>query len=691
MAGAKSNRSRGDRLNGMASRLEDCQLPGELIRAGSSFLAYDREASLSLLQIARGKMGHPWELRCEAALMLQVQMLLLPLKALQEHDSWFVRLGLKRRKNIDQPLDSEVLREGFRTRDVKTFVRSWRRRLRRPSGLLTSFAAGSLSEWWEYLGREEYRIFLARYLFSPEEVVARALGFLRITKGEEMPFTQDADLIHAEAMRARATMPRYEARIVELLCDPRSVYWIAENTNRTLGSLVASPPGTVVLVVKPPGSQIEIEIKRTGMPSSLPVSIAFTRNGKPVPPAHRLQGASLGWHLRFEARAAARFSHIYRNIHGVPPPIAITQCVKSIQALPTPQGERPLLEFLGSPELVGDGFALMRRTLRQCVRAAFDADDHGVSSLPGELGQTMNFLIQTWPGQAVQSDTSCFRLDRLAQYLSPNGAKRYMGVSLRKSSDPPGVCEFANQLFEEILGEFVRPRIPPRTYNRYVNEVFARNRGRADRIYLDLLRELGRFWGTLTALKGYSNGESFVARNIGIRSAWVNSRWQVGLRFMDQDDLHLPDPRLDDFSPERLLKGMLLDQKFVQGGKGQPNPNGSLFALSRIYRVTPQVWAAGVKALRGARISAVRKTNLEMRRNISLRDNFSPDFLKRSATCDRLWAAYSRERDASGPNRELIDKLLQRFYPSSSDERRVRQHAKALRDSAEHFLVDPKS
>lgn len=661
-----------------------------MLRVCSLSRSYDQAASLTLMRIARDGREHSWEMRRAAALMLQRQLLLLPSKAIEEHDFWFVRLGLKRRKGIDEPLGCEVLREGFRTRDVKIFVRSWRRRLMHPSGLLDSFAGDLTLKRWQYLVQAEHRIFLARYLFSPDEVVARVLGCLRVTKGEEMPSTHDADLICAEARQAREAMPQYEARILELLCNPASVYWVSDETSKAIGSLVASPPGTVVVVVKPPGSQMEFEIKRTGMPASLPLSVVFARNDESVPPPHRLQGGSVGWHLRFEARAAARFSHVYRTVHGMAPAITITQVVKSIHTLPTSQGERSLVEFLGSPELAGDRFEWMRGALRQCVHAAFDADDFGVPSLPGELGRTINFLIQTWPGQAVQSNTSCFRLDQLARYLSPDGVKRYFGVSPRKSADPPDAREFGDQLFEEILGDFVRPRIRPRTYGRYLSEVFAKNRRRADRIYLDLLRELGRFWGTLAAVKGYSNGESFVSRNIGIRSAWVNSRWRVGLRFMDQDDLHIPDPRLDDFSPVRLLKGMLLDQKFVQGSKGRPKPDSSLFALSRIYRVTSQVRAAGVGALRRARISAVRKTALEMARNISLRDNFSPDFLKRTRTSDRLWGAYSQERDGSGPDRTLIDNLLKRFYPDAPEDR-VKQHAKALCDSGEHFFLNPNS
>jgi hypothetical protein len=504
-----------------------------------------------------------------------------------------------------------------------------------------------------------------------------------------MPLSQDSDLIQAEAQLAREALPKYEARILKLLCDPAKIYWVSEQPETVINSLVAYPPGTVVLVVKPPGSCKEFEIKRAGTPTSVPLSVKFEHKGKNVPPSHRLHGGSLGWHLRFEARAAARFSQIYRAVHGRALALSITHCIKSIYTLPTAMGERAIMEFLSSRELFGDGFEAMRGALRHCVQAAFDADDYGVPDLPGELGRTTNFLIQVWPGQVVQSGTTSLRLDRLAEYLSPEGAKRYFGVSLKQPAEPDYAHELADQLFEEILGHFARPHHRSRSYSRYLTEVFAKNRKRADHVFLALLRELGTFWGTLAAVKGYSNGESFVSRNIGLGSEWSGAQWRVGLRFMDQDDLHLPDPRLDNFSPNRLLKGMLLDQKYASGSEKHPNPKSSLFALSQIYRVTPKVHAAGVRALKQARMSAVKKTMVELKRNIPLRDHFSPVFLKRSLECNRLWAAYSRERERIGTAPALIDQLLKRIHPAAPEAAKIKQHAKALRESAEHFFLNP--
>jgi hypothetical protein len=641
-----------------------------------------------MLRIARGRAGHSWEVRREAALMLQRQLLLLPSSRIAEHDFWFVQLGLKRRKGIDQPLHREVLCQGFCTRDVKGFVPEWRRRLMRPAGLLQKSSSGQCAVRWQYLAQGECRIFLARYVFSAEEVATRVLSRVRVTKGEEMPFSQDSELIEAEAQLAAEALPKYEARILKFLCDPGKIHWVSEEPKTGIYSLVSYPPGSVVLVVKPPGSCLEFEIKRAGTPTALPLSVKFERNGEQVPPSHRLHGASIGWNLRFEARAAARFNRMYRAIHGRAPAISISHCAKSVHTLPTARGERPIIECLSSRELYDDGFEMMRGALRHCVQAGFDAEDYGIAELPGELGRTMNFLIQEWPGQAVQSGTSSLRLDRLAEYFSPDGAKRYFGVSLQQRAEPDCAHEFADQLFEEILGDFARPRYRPRSYNSYLAKLFAKNRKRADHVFLALLREMGMFWGTLAAVKGYSNGESFVPRNIGLRSEWSGAQWRVGLRFVDQDDLHLPDPRDNDFSPTCLLKGMLLDQNYASGREHGPSPKSSFSALSQIYRVTPQVRAAGARALKQARMSAVKKARAELKRNIPLRDHFSPVLLRKSRQCDRLWAAYSRERRRIGTDPALMDSLLRRIYPTATG-RQIRQHAKALRESGEHFFLNP--
>ncbi len=52
-------------------------------------------------------------------------------------------------------------------------------------------------------------------------------------------------------------------------------------------------------------------------------------------------------------------------------------------------------------------------------------------------------------------------------------------------------------------------------------------------VYLGLLKQIGTMWGTLLGLRGYTFGESFVARNVGLRTIWSKGEWSVRLIFQD--------------------------------------------------------------------------------------------------------------------------------------------------------------
>ena len=55
-------------------------------------------------------------------------------------------------------------------------------------------------------------------------------------------------------------------------------------------------------------------------------------------------------------------------------------------------------------------------------------------------------------------------------------------------------------------------------------------------------------WYVWTA-RGYSFGESFVARNVGLRTIWSQGKWCVRLIFQDHDNLVLPDSNQAEFWP----------------------------------------------------------------------------------------------------------------------------------------------
>jgi hypothetical protein len=100
----------------------------------------------------------------------------------------------------------------------------------------------------------------------------------------------------------------------------------------------------------------------------------------------------MGWHLRYEARAGARFRAIYRLIHGVVPNVALSHVLKLIHSVPTENGNRSLQDFFHAADLFGEDYAGMRIALRDSVREYFRAETSASGFLPGELGRTFNFL-----------------------------------------------------------------------------------------------------------------------------------------------------------------------------------------------------------------------------------------------------------------------------------------------------------
>jgi hypothetical protein len=72
-------------------------------------------------------------------------------------------------------------------------------------------------------------------------------------------------------------------------------------------------------------------------------------------------------------------------------------------------------------------------------------------------------------------------------------------------------------VLEEILGMVALPFTPFSNYATYVRDTFAipENRQRADTNFLSVMEQIGTCWGTLLAVRGFSDGESFVLRNVG--------------------------------------------------------------------------------------------------------------------------------------------------------------------------------
>ncbi len=300
------------------------------------------------------------------------------------------------------------------------FAASFRRRLQRMQRILRPLRGRRTSPWaWRQLvsyARQECKLDLARYLFTADEVAARIRDRVRISRGLGEPLPSGAE---AEARRARERMPELEAGLLDRLAGDGEIYWVSGAVSSRLNSLVEHPLGTVVLAVKPPGSDRELEVKRAGRNGDRPLGVVYRRRGTEVPVSHRLDGGSMARQLQWDARSSSLLARIYRRVHAEDAPLSTTLAVSSIQGVPARDGEAHILDYLTRAEVFGKGFSAMRRAMRRSVEAFGGAPDG-----PGDgVWLTGQFLRHVAPGQSILVNTSSFRLDRVARYLSAGGAQ----------------------------------------------------------------------------------------------------------------------------------------------------------------------------------------------------------------------------------------------------------------------------
>jgi len=588
--------------------------------------------ALALIPAARGQHGESWAERRVAVLLLEQALLLLSPDDHLAFDLVLTALGLKSRHGDDVPMRAEVLQDGFSTTALDGFIRELVRRLGRLNRVHLLIRRADDAAWAYFLraSRDVSKLTLARYVFSAEEVVREIERSLLITTGTE----------HALSRLERPTAPgaerpldprRYEADILRRLCDGRRIYWLSPRCGSELNAMVEHPVGSAVVVIKPPGSDLEIEIKRTGTrgPRLLDV-ITERRDGSAAPISHRLFGGSLGWLASREAAAAAVFSKIFELVHGREAPCSHTVSRSSIVDVPAVEGPAHILDYLTDGRAFGPGFDDMRRALAACADSFPMHSGLARASYQGERGRTLQFIGQTSPEQAVIRGSSSFRLDRLALYLSDEGPEEYFVEGLGRQPAPFELRWLADALLEEILGEIAPPPDGYRDYPQYIRDVFdvQDNRTRANRHYFSAMRQLGECWGTLLAMRGFSDGESFVQRNVGLRSAWRDGDWRVRLIIQDHDDLTVAGIGPRYISPWREVSGMQRDEIHILGGSnGRATIPGDAGALREIYRVGDDVADAGLGALKAMARAAYDRGQAELAVNRELQEVFPQGFL----------------------------------------------------------------
>jgi hypothetical protein len=610
--------------------------------------ARQKDLCLKLISLAKDS-STSWETRRFATLLAEHQILKLRADDLDTFDAIFVALNLKQ-PGRERAITSAVLKEGYSTTELRGFISEFQRKLSRLNRVHRRLQRkkaddAGVREFIE-LSRRECKLTLARYVFTPEEVVERVLKQVRVSEGVTDIDVSRPRFIDTEIAHVLDRLPDFEARILRRLCEGTKIFWVSDETSSAINSLVEYPLTTVVLVIKPPGSHFEFELKRAGRRGN-PLSVVFARNGNRVPASHRLDGGSMQWLLRYEAGNGAKFSSIYRLVHGSEAPLPGYISRSTVFGVPARGGDTPAFRYFTDPRAFGAvGFPEMRGAIKAAVDVMTAEEGWNLPQLPGDLALTAEFLSHVAPAQALLCGTSSFRLDKLATYLSPDGAETYFKQYRQIAYTDHDARQFADELLDEVLGVYQSPPVhfaPFENYESYLEAAFAvpENRQRADRIFLSHVAEIARVWGTLLGVRGQSRGESFVARNVGLRSVWQDGEWQVKLIFMDHDALSLPETEHGHFFAQNALPGIQLDERHVWG-RANPNlfPGTLAGCLQRIYRISPALEQQAQELAQRELKAAYQKTQQALATNTRLRAFFSETFLGRLFDWDNFVAGY---------------------------------------------------
>jgi hypothetical protein len=636
---------------------EVCELFAELL----SHRNFHQPLFLKSLSVAANQTGAPWATRRLAVLMLEHQILRIPSHDRAQFDFVFTCLNLKDSPAAGSQIVQSVRKEGYTTTDLPQFTEEFRRRLARLNRIHSRIKGWKTSQTAirDFLdcSRQECRLTLARYVFTPDEVVDEILRLVLISDGMPDLNNQQPLFVQAGVERAFERMPEFEAAVLKRLTESARIYWVSAETSSEINSLVEYPLTTVVLVIKLPGSDLEFEIKRAGKRPPFGLQVIHARNGYEVAPSHRLDGGNMLWLLRHEAIAAAKLARVFELVHGQPAPLPTYVSRASISTIPSPGGDVQTINYFTDPAVFGDSYDEMRRAMNASV-ASFKAEGYmTLPDLPTPLGLTAQFLSTVVPGQAILHGTSSFRVDKMAVYLAGDGAARYAALANSPLSRDQARA-IADTLLEEVLGVYRAPGTYE-NYRDYLASAFAlpENRARANSTYKSILQQIGKMWGTLMGIKGYSKGESFVARNVGLRCVWEDGEWNVRTIFMDHDSMVIPGFQENDFWPVNALEGMTLDEVYIWGRPG--GIIGTVGHLRNLYRIDDELHVEARRLGEIATRDAYQKTQRELLRNPTLQNLFEPVFVERLADWNRLVRSLLRAKpDTTAPWKERTRKVL---------------------------------
>lgn len=663
-------------LNLLASEFHNPAQVFDLIDGLLSHDSYDRSFCKQLISICKQRSGLPWNLRRIATLVLENQVLKIDPEDLETFDSLLVQLDLKQR-GLKNPLKKSVLKEGYTSTEIRRFVPEFRGRLERLAwihdrieGKQTSHTV--LRDFFN-VSRQHCKLTLARYLCTPQEIVDEIIRQIDDSDGVRDVDLTEIKTIKDEIKRSVELLPDFEGEILRRLSQTGRIYWVSDRTSSRLNSLVEYPLTTVVLVIKPPGSDIEFEIKRAGLRGENSLSVIFARNRYTVPPSHRLNGGSMQWLLRYEADAAIRLNRGYRQIHSVDAPMPAYIARSFVYTIPTRNGAARTMDYFTQRHLFGSGFNQMRAAMRDSVEA-FASEGHGkLPPLPDGVSLAAQFIAQVTPGQAILTGTTAFRIDKIECYLSKNGPEQYFKHGLHVGYSTDDARQLADTVLEEILGVYRPPDVRYRSHEQYVTAALSANRARADEVYLSIVEQIAKFWGTLFSLRVHTRGESFVARNVGLKSCWENGAWKVKIIFMDHDAVTLHGPDEHFFFADSAIPTMALDESYIWSRNPRHFPGSELGYLQRIYQIDKAIDQRGDLIAQQTLRDVYVKTRSALQTNDRLRRLYHKRFLERYLDWDIFVNGYLGLNGQKAANKrwkqKMEEKLKGKGYKSGVVER----------------------
>jgi len=591
---------------------------------------YRRPFAASLAALSRNR-AEPWPMRKAAALMLEHQLLGIDESATAEQLFWLDELGV--------PSGDELRAEGYRSTERRDVAAEFRQRLSRNSRIHDRIDGYDTTPeaFDDFLGlaARDCRILTGRYLWTVADVVDEIERQIRRSRG----VPADAKYVHPnidkEIRHQLERLPRFEREIILHLMRGSVIRWVDAITPGEINSLVEYPLTSVVLVVKPPGSDVEIELKRAGIRGPRPFDIKIWRDKKRVPRSHHLQGGSMTHLLSWESCQSGFFSRFYRLVHGEEAAMSRTMQISNVFGIPSRVGELTTIEYFTRAEVFDREFRNVQKDIHFVADILSMKDPRAEvrrTSMPKNAVETaVRLLGVTRPAQAIQVGNSSFRLDKLAHYLGEGGPAEYFG-GLNRKYTPDDERRFADELLDEVLCTYEPPKVAFRNHQQYVRAAFRvpANRKRATQNFLAAMEQLGRFWGTLYAAGGHTDGESFVGRNTGLRTVWENGQWRIRMIFMDHDGMQLIGQNLAWFHPRGTLADQRGDHHFIFGRNTRAvRMKGALGFLSMVFRVNAAGRKEGVETLKRSMKQAFDQTREALRSDAEVRDRFNTSFITR--------------------------------------------------------------